>query len=185
MTLIEDRARHYCRNPHCRTKLPTPVENAHHAFCTPGCHASFYRSRCLVCEEPMKRKRSNQRLKSGHKTCEQQYRAFPGAFEPPTGRPLLPQPISDEGSRSAHSTGLKTGLEGERPTHRALRHWSWHAGELEHELRNAHGTLVARIRQEGDGWWVTEPRMIPEPPIEGLEAAKHRAESAALWALPR
>jgi hypothetical protein len=62
-------ARHYCRNPRCRMKLPTPVENEHHAFCTRGCFESFYLHRCLVCEEQMKRKRSNQRIKSGHGRC--------------------------------------------------------------------------------------------------------------------
>jgi hypothetical protein len=184
MTLTKDSARHFCRNPRCRTKLPRPVENVHHAFCTPGCHTSFYRSRCLVCEEPMKRKRGNQRLKSGHKTCEQEYRRFPGTFELLVGNPLPTQPNSDESSRCAHLTGLKTRLEGERPSHRSLRHWSWHFGPSEHELRNAHGTLVACIRPEGDGWWVAQPHMIPEPPIESLKAAQHRAESAALWALP-
>ena len=42
--------RHYCRNTHCRAKLAAPVDNEHHAFCTSGCHAIFYRHRCLVCE---------------------------------------------------------------------------------------------------------------------------------------
>jgi hypothetical protein len=48
--------RHYCRNPRCRMKLQAPVENEHRAFCCRGCFESFYRSRCLVCEEPMRRK---------------------------------------------------------------------------------------------------------------------------------
>jgi hypothetical protein len=39
--------RHYCRNTHCRAKLAAPVDNEHHAFCTSGCHAIFYRHRCL------------------------------------------------------------------------------------------------------------------------------------------
>jgi hypothetical protein len=50
------KAKHYCRNPRCRMKLPAPVENGHHAFCCRRCHSSFYRSRCLVCEDQMKRK---------------------------------------------------------------------------------------------------------------------------------
>jgi hypothetical protein len=32
--------RHRCRNPKCRSKLPKPVANEHHAFCTRGCRAS-------------------------------------------------------------------------------------------------------------------------------------------------
>jgi hypothetical protein len=39
--------RHRCRNPKCRGKLKTPVENERDAFCTRGCYTSFYRHRCL------------------------------------------------------------------------------------------------------------------------------------------
>jgi hypothetical protein len=43
--------RYKCRFlPHCGRNLPEPVENPHHAFCTPGCHSSFYRKHCLVCD---------------------------------------------------------------------------------------------------------------------------------------
>jgi len=59
--------RHYCRNTHCRAKLAASVDNEHHAFCTSGCHAIFYRHRCLVCEDAMRRKRDDQRFKNGHK----------------------------------------------------------------------------------------------------------------------
>ena len=30
--------RHRCRNPRCRMKLPTPIDNLHRAFCTRGCY---------------------------------------------------------------------------------------------------------------------------------------------------
>jgi hypothetical protein len=43
--------RHYCRNPRCRSKLPTPVSNPREAFCTKGCRERFYRLRCYVCDE--------------------------------------------------------------------------------------------------------------------------------------
>jgi hypothetical protein len=44
--------RHYCRNPKCRTKLPTPVSNQREAFCPETtCRERFYRLRCYVCEE--------------------------------------------------------------------------------------------------------------------------------------
>src|SRR6516165_1675905 len=85
-------ARKRCRNPRCRSKLPTPVENEHHAFCTPGCHTSFYRSRCLVCEEPIRRKNERQRFGSGHKTCEQEYRCFPHVYDLPRRDPV-PHPV--------------------------------------------------------------------------------------------
>ncbi len=43
--------RHCCRNAKCRMKLKTPVENEHHAFCTPGCYSQFYFKHCIVCDE--------------------------------------------------------------------------------------------------------------------------------------
>ena len=51
-----------CRNPRCRMKLPAPVSNPREAFCTRGCHTAFYRSRCLVCEEPIERSRDDQKI---------------------------------------------------------------------------------------------------------------------------
>jgi hypothetical protein len=56
--------RHFCR--HCRSKLEAPVANHREAFCISGCHKSFYRHRCIVCEREMPR------LNEKHKTC---YRA--------------------------------------------------------------------------------------------------------------
>jgi hypothetical protein len=44
--------RHHCRYQPCRLKLAEPVDNIRRAFCSPGCHASFYKRRCLVCERP-------------------------------------------------------------------------------------------------------------------------------------
>jgi len=60
--------RHHCRNPRCRTKLPAPVSNPRDAFCTRGCHASFYRKRCLICECEMERKTERQ-LICGKRRC--------------------------------------------------------------------------------------------------------------------
>ena len=48
--------RHRCRNPHCRMKLPEPVENEHHAFCTRACYESFYLTRCRVCERDLRKR---------------------------------------------------------------------------------------------------------------------------------
>jgi hypothetical protein len=47
---VETAMRHFCRNPKCRSKLPTPVSNSREAFCARGCHTSFYLHRCRVCE---------------------------------------------------------------------------------------------------------------------------------------
>jgi hypothetical protein len=79
--------RHYCRNTHCRAKLAAPVDNEHHAFCTSGCHAIFYRHRCLVCENAMRRKSERQRFGSGHKICQNEYQRFPHVFDYPGANP--------------------------------------------------------------------------------------------------
>jgi hypothetical protein len=178
--------RHRCRNPRCKLKLPVPVENEP-AFCTPGCHASFCRSRCLVCEEPMRRKRERQRLKSGHRRCEAEYRKFPRVYDYPRDEP--PQeggigPFADESLAEAHFTRGFSRLEGERPRHRALRLWSWHSDELEHELRDADGTLLARIESNGGRHRLTQPRTAPILSWSDLDQAKRRAESLALSNLP-
>jgi hypothetical protein len=68
MTEFRQEVRHFCRNPRCRSKLPTPVCNEREAFCTRGCHSQFYRSRCVVCEAKMERKTGNQ-LVCGKRKC--------------------------------------------------------------------------------------------------------------------
>jgi hypothetical protein len=55
-------ARKRCRNPKCRLKLPEPVVNEREAFCTRGCHGSFYLHRCVVCEERIERSTTNQKI---------------------------------------------------------------------------------------------------------------------------
>jgi hypothetical protein len=62
MTEFEQDLRHKCRNPRCRMNLPAPVSNPREAFCTRGCHTSFYLHRCLVCEGPLERKREAQKV---------------------------------------------------------------------------------------------------------------------------
>src|ERR1700733_3071835 len=48
----ETAMRKMCRNPKCRSKLPTPTSNEREAFCCRGCYSSFYLRRCRVCEGP-------------------------------------------------------------------------------------------------------------------------------------
>jgi hypothetical protein len=62
MTNFAEELRHRCRNLRCRMKLPAPVSNPREAFCTRGCHSSFYLHRCLVCESPLDRKTGNQKV---------------------------------------------------------------------------------------------------------------------------
>jgi hypothetical protein len=54
--------RHYCRNPKCRMRLPEPVSNKREAFCTRGCHQSFYRKRCVICEKSIERTVYNRKI---------------------------------------------------------------------------------------------------------------------------
>jgi hypothetical protein len=56
-----------CRNPRCRSKLKAPVDNPREAFCTRGCHSSFYRKRCLICEGEMARKTERQLICGGRR----------------------------------------------------------------------------------------------------------------------
>jgi hypothetical protein len=176
--------RHRCRNPHCRVKLPAPVENEHHAFCTRGCYESFYCNRCRVCERDLRK--NGKRGDAGRlycrppEDCKAEARKWPSKYEY-RGR----VGISPTNTTNAHSTGSKTGFEGERPRPKALRHWSWHSDEnLEHELRDANGMLLARIESNAGRHRLTLPKTIPILSWPGLTLAKRRAEGIALANLP-
>ena len=87
MTEFNQEARHYCRNKHCRSKLPGPVSNPREAFCTKGCHGSFYLKRCMVCEGPIERKREDQKVCRKAK-CRSAWRARSGFGRYHTDRPM-------------------------------------------------------------------------------------------------
>jgi hypothetical protein len=63
--------RHFCR--HCRAKLKAPTANHREAFDSKGCHRSFYRKRCIVCERDMPRLRENQ-LTCYRAECKEKWR---------------------------------------------------------------------------------------------------------------
>jgi hypothetical protein len=116
MTEFTETLRHYCRNSRCRSKLPTPVSNPRDAFCTKGCHSSFYRRRCLICEQPMERRTETQ-LICGKRRCRNalQARIGLGRYVPPSdGVSPLENPIK---------MGIKSGVAGGRA-------WRIVAGEL-------------------------------------------------------
>ena len=170
-------ARKRCRNPRCRSKLPTPVENEHHAFCTRGCYESFYRTRCRVCETDLrktgKRGDENRRYCRPPNRCASEARKWPEKYGF-GARPLLPY---------IDSTGLKIGIKADRPRHRTLRSWSWHSDDLEYELRDAAGTLLARIESNAGRHRLTHPRTWPILSWPDMAETKHRAESVALSAI--
>ena len=176
-----------CRNLRCRMKLPVPTDNEHHAFCTPGCYAGFYRSRCLVCEESMRRKREGQKIKSGHHRCAAEYRKFPRAYDYPraeNAKKGADSQIANESLGNPHEIGTFSGIAGDRPSHRALRSWAWHSDDLEHELRDAAGALLARLESNAGRHRLTYPRTRPILSWGNLVEAMHRAEAMALAALP-
>src|SRR5262249_45933529 len=109
--------RHRCRNPRCRLKLSAPVENEHHAFCTRGCFDNFYFTRCRVCEKPLRKgPRDTTRLycRPPNK-CAAEAQKWPHVF----AYGVSPQKTGSS-LRSAHSTGVKFGIEGYPPTHHSL-----------------------------------------------------------------
>ena len=76
--------RHRCRNPQCRVKLPAPVTTARDAFCCCGCHESFFRTRCRVCEAPIKQPARGTRLICKRAKCKSVWRAGLGLGRYPT-----------------------------------------------------------------------------------------------------
>jgi hypothetical protein len=174
--LTPTKPRHFCRNPRCRSKLPEPVENPHAAFCTKGCWQQYHRSRCCVCERPIEQpKRGGERRLCKRRVCRLELDKWPARYLP-FGQSIQKHEIA---SRNADKTALSLP--------RSLRHWHWQkmSGEdHDYELIDGKGKMVARIRQEGTHWWVSRPRMTPEPPLETLDQARSRAISVALAALP-
>jgi hypothetical protein len=75
MTEFAVELRHRCRNPKCRCKLPMPIANEREAFCARGCHRSFYRKRCLVCEGPIEQPKRGTRLICNKAKCRNAWRA--------------------------------------------------------------------------------------------------------------
>ena len=130
-----DAARQLCRNPLCHSKLKEPVENPRSAFCSRGCYSSFYRHRCMACEQAMERRSENQLL-CGRRKCRTEMDALrrhgmlgryvaeaasgtsikPGISPLPldSARSLVPGTPKDPLKTSIKS-GIKTGLRSDRP----------------------------------------------------------------------
>jgi hypothetical protein len=181
--------RHRCRNLHCRLKLPAPVENEHRAFCCRTCHERFYRTRCRVCEADLRKtgKRGDaQRLYCrAPSRCAAEAQKWPEKYG--FSAQSVPNPlftVSD--SRSAHSTGLKIGIAGDRPTALRLRGCRWGGdGASDCSLYGADGLTIARIVLEPDGrHHLHAPNSIPRQSWPDLDAAKRGAEIVALMVMP-
>jgi hypothetical protein len=136
MTVFGETAmRSMCRNPRCRCKLPTPVSNPRDAFCTRGCHSSFYRKRCRVCECAIEQPKRGQRFVCNKPRC---YAAF-GRREA-LGR-YHPSGEVQINSRNPTKSGLKSGLN------RDLRSISWLvvAGPPEGITANAYHCAIVGV----------------------------------------
>jgi hypothetical protein len=106
MTEFAQELRHYCRND--RTKLKEPVGNPRDAFCCRGCHSSFYRNRCIVCERPFKRRQENQRV-CRKPRCRNAFKA--GLVQ----SRYLASSSAKLASKTLDFIGSKVALKGDRP----------------------------------------------------------------------
>jgi len=177
--------RHRCRNPRCRLKLPVPVENEHHAFCTRGCFGSFYQNRCRVCEHDLRK--TGKRGDAGRLYCRPPARCRQEAEKWPDKYGYgLRAGFPETKLSGAHSTGTKFGIAGYPPTARCLRDWWWgDPGIDDLSLYNKDGLTLARIVLEEDGRYrLRTPIAIPRQSWSDLDAAKRGAESFALMATP-
>src|SRR5262249_35468612 len=148
-------------------------------------YESFYRNRCRVCERDLRN--TGKRGDAGRlycrppANCRREVEKWPEKY----AGGLWWAGFPETKLRRARSTGLKIGLEGDRPRHRTLRSWSWHSDDREYELRDAVGTLLARIESNAGRHRLTHPRTWPILSGPDLAEAKRRAESVALSAISR
>ena len=102
--LMNEKLRHRCRSSRCGSRLPQPVESSRLAFCCRGCHAQFYRKRCVVCE---KDKANPNAIICGQRACRAELRKWPDLYHFSRRDGQSPTTCKVD-ARSAHSTGLKT-----------------------------------------------------------------------------
>jgi hypothetical protein len=173
--------RHRCRNTKCRMKLAEPADNEHHAFCTPGCHASFYRRRCLVCEKALPEGPANRKTcKSAE--CRSSYRRFPHAYDLPQGASKTAKPVPGTGFVERLSkTSIKPGTFWRDKTEKG---WRWEQLGDEHWLFNREDEVQARLIPDGERYLVRLSPGIDYGDPSPLEDAKRLAISLALARLP-
>jgi hypothetical protein len=97
--------RRRCRQ--CRGKLPTPTDIPQYAFCTPFCWQQFYRRRCLVCEEPIRRRAEHQKS-CIRRECKNELRRYPHLYQLQKGTQGSRNVVTP--LRSADKTGTKNAL---------------------------------------------------------------------------
>jgi hypothetical protein len=168
--------RHYCRNPRCRQKLAEPVDNVRQAFCTPGCHGSFFLRRCLVCERELPAGRADRKL-CKRPSCRNEYRQFPHLFAFAGRKPASPTGRVEIASK----TPIKPGTFWRD---KAGRGWRWEQFGDEHWLFNREEDVQARLIPDGEVYLVRLSPGIDYGVPSPLEDAKRLAISLALARLP-
>jgi hypothetical protein len=92
-------------------KLPMPIANQHRAFCTAGCHSSFYLKRCVVCESEKPAGSTARRIVCRRPKCESKYRQNRGRYSFSARDTISAANVP----RSAQSTGIKSAHFDDRP----------------------------------------------------------------------
>src|SRR5262245_61435333 len=108
-TQLLGQLRLYCRR--CGQKLKQSTDNRLDAFCCKRCFDSYYRSRCLVCEQSFRRKTERGQVCNRSK-CRHEFQRHRERFHP-TRYPA--SVLGHNGSRSAHFKGPKIDDKAGRP----------------------------------------------------------------------
>jgi hypothetical protein len=163
VTLMNDKLRHRCRNSRCGSQLAQPADSSRLAFCCRGCHAQFYRKRCVVCE---KDKVNPNAMVCGRRPCRAELRKWPDLYhfsrrdrQSPTTRKV--------DARSAHSTGLKTRSVTRRaPLNLVGGYRFCNAIKIEAALLGYIQTVEAHLLSTVELPSVESPPLIPSDPFD-------------------
>jgi hypothetical protein len=179
MTVAREPAFFLCRAPRCRTRVNQWRDNPSARFCCRGCFDQYFRQRCIVCERDMVRK-TEQQLLCGKRKCAAELRTWPERYRPfdkghyAKSKGIIPDAPSAPQEAPENQGFLSPPW--------APQTWYWRrlpGADEDWQLFNRDQRLLARIRQEGSGWWVAYPRCHPKPPIEDFKSAAKRALSLA------
>ena len=139
---MNEKLRHRCRNFRCGTQLAQPIDFSRLAFCCRGCHAQFYRKRCVVCE---KDKANPNAMICGRRPCRAELRKWPDLYHFSRRDGQSPTTCKVD-ARSAHSTGLKTRSVDRRAPLNLLGGYRFSKSiEIEAELAGQIRTVEARL----------------------------------------
>jgi hypothetical protein len=179
------RCRKRCRK--CRGKLPAPTDIPQYAFCTRFCFDQHYRSRCVVCETPFRR-RSPTQATCGHHKCRLDLRKYPQTYRWSKNAVLVSEtPVSSASKPAIPATedSVRFGIHGHRPLHLRLRDWWWSDEPAnDRSLYDRDGLTIVRIVRVSDGWELRSPLAWPRQRWAELQPAQRDAEAIALQSLP-